>query len=161
MGTPLIETLLIAAGVFIGILFLQFYRFRSRSRIRKMGTELGEITGSHNFQNRLSTASDDDALSDLGGTVNQLLDVLGDTERQLREKQGMFLQLAEAQSDVIFVHRDAILYANEAAAEILGITSAALIGMSIYDLIRPAQRQQARENIEKKLAGEEDRKSVG
>ena len=136
MGTPLTEILLIAAGVFLGVLLLQLYRVRSRSRIRKMGTELGEITGSHNFQNRLSTTSDDDALSDLGGTVNQLLDVLGQTERQLREKQSMFLQLAEAQSDIIFVHQDEILYANQAAAEILGIEPAALIGMSIYEIGR-------------------------
>ena len=155
MGTSLTEILLIAAGVFLGVLLLQLYRVRSRSRIRKMGTELGEITGSHNFQNRLSTTSDDDALSDLGGTVNQLLDVLGQTERQLREKQSMFLQLAEAQSDIIFVHRDEILYANQAAAEILGIEPTALVGMSIYDLMRPAQREKSRENIEKKLASEE------
>jgi len=155
LETPYTEILLIAAGAFIGILFLLFYRLRSRSRIRKMGTELGEITASHNFQNRLSTASEDDALSDLGGTVNRLLDVLGHTERQLREKQGMFLQLAEAQSDVIIVHRDEILYANEAAAETLGMAPATLIGMSIYDLMKPAQRQKARENIARKLVSKE------
>ena len=71
LKTPFMEILWIAAGIFIGVLLLQFYRLRSRSRIRRMGTELGEITGSHNFQSRLSIAGEDDALSDLGGTVNQ------------------------------------------------------------------------------------------
>ncbi len=152
MGTPLIEILLVAAGVSIGILLAQVYRVRARSRIRAFGTQLGEITGSHNFDARLSTRVDDEALSDLGGTVNKLLDVLGDTERQLREKQGMFLQLAESQGDIILIHRDDILYANQTAADSLGIELSTLIGQPVYDLMRPAHREKAREIVHRKLA---------
>ncbi len=90
----------------------------------------------------------------LAGTINRLFDALDNRERQLREREALFQDLANTMPEVVLVHRDRIVFANRAAGALLGVDPEQLAGRAVTDLVRPAYRAVTRKNIAARLAGE-------
>jgi diguanylate cyclase (GGDEF)-like protein/PAS domain S-box-containing protein len=95
-----------------------------------------------------------EGFGDLAGSINQLVDALGARELQLREREVLFKDLADAIPEVVLVHRDQIVFANRAAGALLGVPPEQLAGRPVTDLVRPAYRNVTRRNIAARLAGE-------
>jgi diguanylate cyclase (GGDEF)-like protein/PAS domain S-box-containing protein len=93
-------------------------------------------------------------LPELAGSVNRLFEVLTARDRQLRERETLFRELADTMPEVVLVHRDHIVFANKAAGALLGLEPDRLVGRPVTDLVRPAYRAVARRNIAAQLAGE-------
>jgi diguanylate cyclase (GGDEF)-like protein/PAS domain S-box-containing protein len=92
---------------------------------------------------------------ELGGTINQLFDALTSKDAQMRQREVLFQNLANTLPEVVLVHRDRVIFANGIAAELVGLTSAQLVGREVTDLIRPAFRAMTRKTIARRLAGEQ------
>ncbi len=93
-------------------------------------------------------------LDQLGENVNRLFDALTTRDRQIRQREALFQDLANTMPEVVLVHRERVIFANQAAASLLGVTAGQLAGRLVTDLVRPAYRALTRKNIASRLAGE-------
>ena len=57
--------------------------------------------------------------------------------------------------EIVLIHDDKILLANESAASLIGVEPAQLVGRDIADLVKPAYRALFRKTSAKRLAGED------
>jgi len=90
----------------------------------------------------------------LGATINRLFDALGSKEQQLQQREALFQDLANTLPEVVLVHRERIIFANGAAAGLLGVSPDQLSGRPLTDLVRPAYRVMTRKQVTARLAGE-------
>ncbi len=91
-----------------------------------------------------------DRMSRLAPSISAALDKLEEhrkrkrAEEELRESEERYRHLVELSPDGIVVHRDSkILFANRAAAEIVGLQPEKLIGRNLFDFIDPGSYAQA------------------
>lgn len=157
---PIFEITTITIGVlalvFTLVLTLVLFLMRRRytARIDQLNDEIEEISQSKRYENRV-TLKNGGSVSRLGSTVNQLFDIMRRKDQFARERTKLFTDLAESLPHIVVIHREKILYANKAAADVIGVDKKDLKGKQIYDLIRPSHRNIARDMIKKRLAGEE------
>ena len=93
-------------------------------------------------------------IGQLGDNVNRLFDALNTKDRQMRQREALFQDLANTMPEVVLVHRDRVIFANSAAGALMGLTAEQLAGRQVTDLVRPAYRAVTRKNIAGRLAGE-------
>ena len=72
----------------------------------------------------------------------------------MRQREALFQDLANTMPEVVLVHRDRVIFANNAASALMGLTPEQLTGRPVTDLVRPAYRAMTRKNIAGRLAGE-------
>jgi diguanylate cyclase (GGDEF)-like protein/PAS domain S-box-containing protein len=106
------------------------------------------------FGKRVDTPRGAPELADLGQTINRLFDALQTRDRQVREREALFGDLADTMPEAVVVHRERIIYANRVAAALLGAAPEQLVGRPVTDLVRPAYRAMTRNGITRRLAGE-------
>lgn len=94
------------------------------------------------------------AIGQLGESVALLFEALADKDRQMRQRETLFQDLANTLPDVVLVHRDRVIFANNAAGLLMGLTSEQLTGRLFTDLVRPPYRVMVRKNIAGYLAAE-------
>jgi len=99
-------------------------------------------------------AGDLPEIGQLGDNVNRLFDALNTKDRQMRQREALFQELANTMPEVVLVHRDRVIFANSAASALMGQTPEQLTGRPVTDLVRPAYRAMTRKNITGRLAGE-------
>ncbi len=155
------ETWLILALVVacLGLVATCFYLWRGRSDysrgVATLNREIIEAAETAAFGKRVAMpASDVQELGQLGDNVNRLFDSLNTKDRQLRQREALFQDLANTMPEVVLVHRDRVLFANSAAGALMGLTAEQLTGRPVTDLVRPAYRAMTRKNIAGRLAGE-------
>jgi diguanylate cyclase (GGDEF)-like protein/PAS domain S-box-containing protein len=93
---------------------------------------------------------------DIAASVNRLLDRVEEEVESASLNRDLLDDFTRALPDVALVHRDTILLANDAAGELFGLPSEALIGKPATDLLRPAYRSMLRSHIETGLSGGEE-----
>ena len=93
--------------------------------------------------------------ADLARTINQLFDALGERDQKIQGRDRLFRDFARTLPEIVLIHDDKIMLANESAAALIGLESAQLIGRDVVDLVKPAYRALFRKSIAKRLAGEE------
>jgi len=127
---------------------------QQRQRLLSFSSEIQRAAQDHTFEARVA-AEEGSEFSELGSTVNHMLETLNSRDRASRERELLFRNLAESVPDIVLVHRDSILYANPAAANLVGTTQEELVGKPMLDLVTPEFRSVAREMTKKRLAGDE------
>ena len=93
--------------------------------------------------------------ADLARTINQLFDALGERDQKIQGRDRLFRDFARTLPEIVLIHDDKILLANESAAGLIGLESAQLIGRDVVDLVKPAYRALFRKSVARRLAGEE------
>jgi len=93
--------------------------------------------------------------ADLARTINQLFDALGERDQKIQGRDRLFRDFARTLPEIVLIHDDKILLANESAAALIGVESAQLIGRDVVDLVKPAYRALFRKSVARRLAGEE------
>ena len=122
-------------------------------RLREFNSELQAVSGDASVGRRLEVPQDPDA-ADLARTINRLFDALGDRDQKIEGRDRLFQDFARTLPEIVLIHNDRILLANESAAALVGLDPAQLLGKDVADLVKPAYRALFRKHVAKRLAGE-------
>ena len=154
-SNPLIVALSATALIF-AVVAVIFYLARQRvlNKIRLLREETVSVSGDASVGRRLSLA-DHAELADLARTINQLFDALGERDEKIQGRDRLFRDFARTLPEIVLIHDDRILLANESAASLIGVEPTQLIGRDIADLVKPAYRALFRKTAAKRLAGED------
>ncbi|MDJ0940185.1 MAG: EAL domain-containing protein [Woeseiaceae bacterium] len=153
-------TLLLLAGVsalLVIALLLALSQWRGRvrasRRISLFNRELHEVAADASVGRRLPVPEDGDAAT-LALTINRLFDALSERDQKLQGRDRLFRDFSRTLPEIVLIHDDKIMLANESAAGLVGLEPAQLIGRDVADLVKPAYRALFRKNVSKRLAGE-------
>ncbi|MBT8081457.1 MAG: EAL domain-containing protein [Gammaproteobacteria bacterium] len=154
-STVIIISLAALALVMLG-LAIHFARKRTQARVRIERLYEEIMAASHDASvGRRLIVPDDPETAQIATTVNRLFDALGERDQKIQDRDRLFHDFARALPEIVFVHTEKILLANEAAADLVGLEPGQLAGRDVADLVRPAYRALFRKTITKRLAGED------
>jgi diguanylate cyclase (GGDEF)-like protein/PAS domain S-box-containing protein len=123
------------------------------ARVRKLNEELLAASADASVGRRLSVP-DHAETGQLALTVNRLFDALGERDEKIQDRDRLFTDFARTLPEIVMIHDDKILLANESAASLVGLEPAQLDGRDVADLVKPAYRALFRKTVAKRLAGE-------
>ncbi len=143
----------------LGLVGTCIYLWRTRGDytrgVAALNREILDAAEAAAFGKRVALpASNVPEIGQLGDNVNRLFDALNTKDRQMRQREALFQDLANTMPEVVLVHRDRVIFANNAASALTGLTPEQLTGRPVTDLVRPAYRAMTRKNIAGRLAGE-------
>lgn len=143
-------------GLAIACLYLWRQRASYADTVTRLNHDIVEAAEAAAFGKRVTPPPGAlPVFGELGDNINRLFDALHTKDRQMRQREALFQDLANTMPEVVLVHRDRVIFANQAAASLLGLTPEQLAGRPVTDLVRPAYRAVTRKNITGRLAGEE------
>jgi len=145
--------LLLLVAVIVGAVLWRGKQHAAR-RLSTINHELLEASRDASVGRRVSIPRDPEA-AQLANTVNRLFDALGERDEKIQGRDRLFTDFARTLPEIVIVHDEKILLANESAASLVGLESAQLIGREIADLVKPAYRALFRNTMAKRLAGED------
>lgn len=156
MSTAILISIVLAAVAAIAVLVVIRLWLKQRAaakRLASFNAELIAVSGDASVGRRLSVPDDPES-AQLAHTVNRLFDALGERDRKLEGRDRLFRDFARTLPEIVIVHDEKILLANESAASLVGLEPAQLVGRDVADLVKPAYRALFRKNVAKRLAGE-------
>jgi diguanylate cyclase (GGDEF)-like protein/PAS domain S-box-containing protein len=145
-------SILLGLAVVVGISFAMQKR-RAQRRIEVMNKELLEASQDASVGRRLTVPIDPDS-AQLANTVNRLFDALGERDEKIHGRDRLFKEFARTLPEIVIIHDEKILLANDSAASLIGLESTQLVGREIADLVKPAYRALFRNTMVKRAAGE-------
>ena len=95
-----------------------------------------------------------DPTASIATTVNQLLDALGERDQKLEVRDRLFSAFAKTLPEIVIIHDEKILFANESASSLIGLEPTQLAGRDVVDLVKPAYRALFRNTMAKRFAGQ-------
>ena len=149
----LLSLALVAVAATTGAVVLWTSRRRLADRVARLNVETLEVSKDASVGLRLGPSRDPE-LAQLSATINRLFDALGERDERLSEHDRLFQDFARTLPEIVLIHTDKILVANEPAAALLGLEPAQLVGHDVADLVKPAYRALFRKNVATRLAGE-------
>ena len=142
---------LVATGV---SLYLWSSRRKMRTRISRLNEETLDASRDASVGHRL-TIPDDPVTAQIAHTVNRLFDALGERDERIQGRDRLFQDFARTLPEIVLIHDEKILLANESAASLVGLKPSQLTGREIADLVKPAYRALFRKTVAKRLAGQD------
>jgi len=141
--------------VAVCVVLLSMVRKRSQivGRVEQLNEELIAVSGDASVGRRLSVQGSG-SIADLARTINRLFDAIGERDEEIHDKDKLFSDFARTLPEVVLVHNDRILLANESAASLIGLEPGQLVGRDVADLVKPAYRALFRKTVAKRLSGE-------
>jgi diguanylate cyclase (GGDEF)-like protein/PAS domain S-box-containing protein len=152
--TLILAALLMATAA--GTLALWLHKRRLMRRLAELNHELVAVAGDASVGRRLSVSrhSETRDIGALANTINRLFDALGERDEEIQDRDRLFADLARTLPEVVLLHDERILLANNSAAALMGLTPEQLEGREVADLVKPAYRALFRKTVAKRLAGE-------
>ncbi|HWM29629.1 MAG TPA: EAL domain-containing protein [Woeseiaceae bacterium] len=146
-------SVLLALALF-GVGFLWTKRRHLARRLARLNLELVEAAGDASVGRRLPI-EDNGTIGGLSKTINRLFDALGERDEEIQDRDRLFTDFARTLPEIVLVHDERILLANDSAAALVGLTPEQLEGREVADLVKPAYRALFRKTMTKHLAGED------
>ncbi len=147
----------VLSGLFLLAMIAGVVQWRKRQalarRFREFNEQLHEVSADASIGRRLSVPEDRDAAG-LAHTVNRLFDALSERDQKIQGRDRLFRDFSRTLPEIVIIHDEKILLANESAAGLVGLEPAQLVGRDVADLVKPAYRALFRKNLGKRLAGE-------
>jgi len=155
MSTQTIITVLagLLLTAFILGVVLWIGKRRATRRMARLNEEALEASRDASVGRRL-TIPREAGSAQLAHTINRLFDALGERDEKIQGRDRLFTDFARTLPEIVIVHDEKILLANESAASLIGLEPAQLVGREIADLVKPAYRALFRNTMAKRLAGE-------
>jgi len=153
MNVIIIMLLILVVGVAIALVLIWRDRNRIVSRVGRLNDELIAVSGDSSVGRRLSERGSG-GISDVAKTINRLFDAIGERDDEIHDRDRMFSDLARTLPEIVLVHDDRILMANESTASLIGVDPSQLVGRDAADLVKPAYRALFRKTMTKHLNGE-------
>jgi diguanylate cyclase (GGDEF)-like protein/PAS domain S-box-containing protein len=153
-ATLIIISLAILALVATGAgAFLWVSRRKILARVARLNQETLEASRDASVGPRLTVPNDPET-AQLAHTVNRLFDALSDRDDKLRGRDRLFQDFARTLPEIVIIHDEKILLANDAAASLVGLEAQQLEGRDVADLVKPAYRALFRKHVTRRLGGE-------
>ncbi|MDJ0904768.1 MAG: EAL domain-containing protein [Woeseiaceae bacterium] len=127
---------------------------RAAGRMTRMNRELLDASRDASVGRRLTVPRDVDA-AQLATTINRLFDALGERDEKIHDRDKLFTDFARTLPEIVIVHDERILLANDSAASLIGLEPQQLVGREVADLVKPAYRALFRNTMAKRLGGEQ------
>jgi diguanylate cyclase (GGDEF)-like protein/PAS domain S-box-containing protein len=137
----------------VSVVVLMGHRRRQMRRLIALNDELIAVSGDASVGRRLSSTGSVD-IDRLASTINRLFDALGERDEKIQDREELFSDFAQTLPEIVLVHDEKILQANDSAAGLIGLTPDQLVGREVADLVKPAYRALFRKTVAKRLAGE-------
>ena len=134
-------------------LYLWRTRRKILARISRLNEETLEASRDASVGHRLTIPNDPET-AQLAHTVNRLFDALGERDEKILGRDRLFQDFARTLPEIVIIHDEKILLANESAASLVGLEPAQLVGREVADLVKPAYRALFRKTVTKRLSGE-------
>ena len=134
-------------------LYLWRARRKILARVSRLNEETLEASRDASVGHRLTIPNDPET-AQLAHTVNRLFDALGERDEKILGRDRLFQDFARTLPEIVIIHDEKILLANESAASLVGLEPAQLVGREVADLVKPAYRALFRKTVAKRLAGE-------
>ena len=141
---------LVATGTCV---YLWMTRRKMLARVSRLNQETLEASRDASVGHRLTIPNDPET-AQLAHTVNRLFDALGERDEKIQGRDRLFQDFARTLPEIVLIHDEKILLANESAASLVGMEPAQLAGREIADLVKPAYRALFRKTVATRLAGE-------
>jgi diguanylate cyclase (GGDEF)-like protein/PAS domain S-box-containing protein len=125
---------------------------RQAERLGELNRELVAVSGDASVGRRLSAGDGD--IGALASTINRLFDAIGERDEGIQGRDRLFTDFARTLPEIVLVHDERIILANEGAASLIGINPQQLEGRDVADLVKPAYRALFRKTVTQLLAGE-------
>lgn len=150
LGIVLALLLLIAAAVAV-----RYWRRSSRQarNIREFKGDLLAVSADASVGRRLTVPADG-SLAELAATINRLFDALGERDEEIQDRDRLFANFARTIPEVVLIHDERILLANDSAGSLMGLSPEQLEGRQVADLVKPAYRALFRKTMGRQLAGQ-------
>jgi diguanylate cyclase (GGDEF)-like protein/PAS domain S-box-containing protein len=155
--SPLIVVIALSVLLALAVVAAVFLWSQDRRATRRMATlnrEMLEASRDASVGRRLSIPRDPDS-AQFASTVNRLFDALGERDEKIQGRDRLFKDFARTLPEIVIIHDEKILLANESAASLVGLDAPQLIGRDVADLVKPAYRALFRNAMSKRLAGED------
>ncbi|NNC57870.1 MAG: PAS domain S-box protein, partial [Woeseiaceae bacterium] len=145
----LLALLAIAAAMFVWL-----SRRTLDRRVKRLNEEMLAASRDASVGRRMTIPNDPDT-GQLAQTVNRLFDALAERDEKIQRRDQLFKDFARTLPEIVIIHDEKILLANDAAGSLIGLDSTQLVGREIADLVKPAYRALFRKNVARRLAGED------
>ena len=155
-STTLILTalsLLLVAAIVVAAM-ATIARRRLQEQIRRVSEEMVDVSADASVGHRLST-SEYREMADLARTINKLFDALGERDQKIHDRDRLFRNFARTLPEIVLIHDQKILLANDSAAALIGLDPAQLVGRDVADLVKPAYRALFRKSVTRRLEGQD------
>ncbi|MGB5346842.1 MAG: EAL domain-containing protein [Woeseia sp.] len=149
-------SLLLAALALLAIV-AAFVFFRGRRALERQLAEFNNdllATAGDASVGRRLTPSSHTSLSDVASTVNRLFDALAERDEEIQDRDRLFAEFARTIPEVVLIHDERILLANDSAARLVGLSREQLEGREAADLVKPAYRALFRKTMSRRLEGQ-------
>ena len=125
----------------------------AKRRMATLNLQMVEASKDALVGRRLVVPVDPDA-AQLATNINRLFDALEERDGKIQSRDQLFTDFAKTLPEIVIVHDDKILLANESAASLIGLDAEQLVGREVADLVKPAYRALFRNTMAKRLVGE-------
>lgn len=143
-----------AAAVAVAVaLWLAIGRARLIRRIDRFNEELVAAAGDAAVGRRLDVAKEG-PLVDTQQNVNRLFDAVAERDEEIQDRDRLFAEFARTIPEVVLIHGEKILLANDSAASLVGLSPDQLEGRQAADLVKPAYRALFRKTMARRLSGQ-------
>ena len=143
---------LLFLAVIVGIA-LWLGKRNAKRRMAMLNQQMVEASKDALVGRRLVVPVDPDA-AQLATNINRLFDALEERDGKIQSRDQLFTDFAKTLPEIVIVHDERILLANESAASLIGLDAEQLAGREVADLVKPAYRALFRNTMAKRLAGE-------
>ena len=113
------------------IVLVQVRKRRFNKRLKIFREELIATSADSSVGRRLSE-SDNDDIADLASTINRLFDALGDRDSEIQDRDRLFTEFTNTLPEVVLIHDERIVLANETAAALVGLPPDQLVGRVVF-----------------------------
>ncbi len=153
--SPTIVNFMLVAALSVALIMLLIIWLRRRrllKRLDSLNDELVSVSDDSSVGRRLQAVGNGD-IGDLTTTINRLFDAIGDRDEEIQDKDKLFAEFSRTLPEIVLVHDERILLANDSAANLLGLEPDQLEGRDVADLVKPAYRALFRKTMANRLAG--------
>ncbi|MBT8102240.1 MAG: PAS domain-containing protein, partial [Gammaproteobacteria bacterium] len=125
----LLALLAIAAAMFVWL-----SRRTLDRRVKRLNEEMLAASRDASVGRRMTIPNDPDT-GQLAQTVNRLFDALAERDEKIQRRDQLFKDFARTLPEIVIIHDEKILLANDAAGSLIGLDSTQLVGREIADLV--------------------------
>ncbi|TDJ39049.1 MAG: hypothetical protein E2O49_04225, partial [Gammaproteobacteria bacterium] len=112
------------------VLVVAAVQYRKRQalalRFQEFNEHLHEVSADASIGRRMAPQGDPDAAV-LAETINRLFDALGERDQKIQGRDRLFRDFSRTLPEIVIIHDEKILLANESAAGLVGLEPAQLV----------------------------------
>ncbi len=148
--------IILTAGLAVALIMLLLTWLRRRRLVERLDSlkdDMVAVSGDAAVKRRLQMTDRGD-IGELTRSINRLFDVIGARDEEIQDKDSLFAEFARTLPEIVLVHDERILLANDRAASLIGLEPDQLEGSEVTDIVKPAYRALFRKTMANRLAGE-------